>query len=590
MNKPKNIKSFKIFSRIYHTRSLTTQLIATITIIFLSFFALQLLLNAQFFKNYYTEQEFNDIHQDLMEYVDEMNAVNDNNYYDEMFGFTSTRNVYSLITTKTFSIHSSEYKNYTVTVEDQLGDEYTILLSNIDHEFTVGESYIFTISPYSISKDYYIPQKIKEVLSASFVLNDPELDDSDTFVGQIIKVEKPFNLNYQFDENLLVQLEVTKLASDPTYILNHSYSIGSYWYKSTDGPIDTLVFVHDLGHYDYVLTIIPIEDTTEIAKIVSSYNYFVYLTAIIIITLWSFRLSALISKPIKNIEMVAKEIANLNFDIESHEYSNKETASLSQSINLISRNLKETLETLSTKNEELMDLYSEQSTQVNLKKQLVSSISHELKTPLMIMQITIQAILDGIIPKEDNVKELENVISEINKSSIMIQDLLQIYRLDDASTALELTNFNLSKSTHFFINDFDNVIKKYNFTLDIDIEDDVIIYGDKKLIKRVISNYLTNAIKYTPEKEKITIEIKDLGDQVLFQITNYGVSLDEDELLNIWIPFFRIDKTESTRLKTKGTGIGLYLVSEILKAHEFEYGISNVTNGIKAYFITNKKL
>ena len=71
-----------------------------------------------------------------------------------------------------------------------------------------------------------------------------------------------------------------------------------------------------------------------------------------------------------------------------------------------------------------MSLYSEQSTQVNLKKQLVSSISHELKTPLMIMQVTIQAILDGIIPKEDNVKELENVITEINKSSIMIQDLL----------------------------------------------------------------------------------------------------------------------------------------------------------------------
>ena len=108
------------------------------------------------------------------------------------------------------------------------------------------------------------------------------------------------------------------------------------------------------------------------------------MTAIVILFLWSFRLSSIISKPVQNIELVAKEIANLNFNVEAHEYSNRENASLTRSINLISRNLKETLETINNRNEEMTSLYDAQTKQVTLKKQLVSSISHELKTPLMI--------------------------------------------------------------------------------------------------------------------------------------------------------------------------------------------------------------
>ena len=259
-------------------------------------------------------------------------------------------------------------------------------------------------------------------------------------------------------------------------------------------------------------------------------------------------------------------------------------------MNLISKNLKEALETLNTKNRELTTLYNEQTMQVSLKKQLVSSISHELKTPLMIMQVTIQAILDGVIPIDEQESELLNVVDEINKSSTMIQDMLQIYRLDDANSELEIMEFNLSDSVKFFIQDFDNIIKKYNFILDVNIPEEMNIEADKKLIHRVISNYFTNAVKYTKEGEKIYIEISDIGDRVYFEIINHGVTIGEEDLENIWIPFFRSDQYETTRLKTKGTGIGLYLVSEILKAHDCEFGIENIENGVKAYFYINKKV
>ncbi len=363
-----------------------------------------------------------------------------------------------------------------------------------------------------------------------------------------------------------------------------------YWYKSTDGPVDTLVFIHVLRNWDYIITIIPIEDSEDIINIVSSYNYYVYLTAIVIIFLWSFRFSNLLSKPIQNIELVTREIANLNFNMEAHEYRNRESASLSRSINLISRNLKETLETLNTKNKELTTLYNDQTKQVSLKKQLVSSISHELKTPLMIMQVTIQGILDGVIPLDEQEVELLNVVDEINKSSTMIQDMLQIYRLDDANTELEISMFNMSDSIKFFIKDFEHIINKYKFKLDLDIPDKVVIEADRKLITRVISNFFTNAIKYTEEGEKISIKIIEGKNRVYFELINFGANINEQDLENIWMPFFRTDKSSEPRLKTRGTGVGLYLVSEILKAHNCEFGIENIDKGVKAYFYINKKV
>ncbi len=590
----KNKKFFKRFPNVYNdiihlfrTRSISTQLILTIVLIFTSFFALQSLLNSQFFKNYYTEKEFNDIHTDLMNYV---NAMNDptSDYYDEMQEFTSQRNAYSVIVSGDFRILISSYTDYTIIVEDILtANTYTVIVPDNNYTYTTDETIALTI--YKAEGDYYTPIIINTSIGNIYNRNI-DSDDSISFSGKVIQINKPNNLNYVFEDNTIVKQEVNKLSSDIVNLSDFQYMTNGYWYKSTEGPVDTLVFIHDLRTWDYIITIIPIEDTDEIISIVSSYNNYVYLTAIVIIFLWSFRISNIISKPIKNVELVTKEIANLNFNVEAHEYRNRESASLSRSINLISKNLKETLESLNAKNDELTTLYNDQSLQVSLKKQLVSSISHELKTPLMIMQVIIQGILDGVITSKEQEMELLNVVDEINKSSNMIQDMLQIYRLDDANSELEISEFNLSDSVKFFIQDFEHIINKFNFKLDVEIPKKVMIEADKKLIHSVISNFFTNAIKYTKEGEKIKIKIIQNEDQAYFELTNYGINIKDDDLENIWIPFFRADNSSPSRLKTKGTGIGLYLVSEILKAHDCEFGIRNIKNGVKAYFYINKKV
>ena len=564
---------------------MSTQLIITIILIFISFFSLQFILNFEFFERYFTSEEYDRVYAEINAYVNNMNA-NDADYYDEMYTYTSDKNVYSVITNQNYILKGSFYSQYIVEFEEdsETPELHTFVVPEVAYEYEIGET--VSIQAYTYSGSSLSPIKI--------TAGDYTYDSGVTCIeddgcmmldGTVTRIEKPSNLNKKYEYSLILQQELSKLSTN-TVVLEE----GVHHYESEHNETKYLIFVHDLGTFDHIVTAIPIQNTSGIISIMNNYNNFVYLTAIAIIFLWSFRLTSIISKPVQNIESVAREISDLNFNVEAHEYNNKENTSLSKSINLISRNLKETLDTLNAQNDELTNLYDEQVKQVTLKKQLVSSISHELKTPLMIMQVTIQGILDGIIPEEEAEKEMNNVLEEISKSSMMIQDMLQIYRLEDANTTLEISEFNLSEIVKFFVSDFENVLKKHNLELQTEITKSVMIEADSKLISRCISNFLTNAIRYTPDGGKIKIKTSNRQDSAYFEIINYGVNIPDEDLENIWIPFFRgQNNSPNQRLRTKGSGIGLYLVSEILKAHNAEFEITNIRNGVKAYFKLHKK-
>jgi signal transduction histidine kinase len=590
--KPFFIKLWRLikqFPKLIKARTMSTQLIFTIILIFGSFFLLQTFLNNTFFQSYYTERQFERIKSNIDTYVTELkeNEI-DNEHYNAIFEYTSTNNAYSLIVDRDYNILTSSYNNYTVKVKESITNNiYEFYVPNNDYQYSVSD--IITVSLKNYENSIAVPSDIfiehTRIYTSGLTCESIECISIE---GTVVEVNKPNNLNYLFDKNIAVQQEITKLHQlvDERELLEE-YSNDNSWYISKDGPINTLVFVNDLK-YNTVVTLMPIANTDDVVTIISGYNYYIYLTALVIIFLWSFRMSNIISKPIKNIELVAREIAQLNFNVEAHEYNNRENESLSKSINLISRNLNETLETINAKNEELTALYEGQSKQIALKKQLVSSISHELKTPLMIMMVTIQGILDGIIDESEQETELNNIIDEINKSSIMIQDMLQIYRLDDAKTQLDLNYFNLGDIVTFFVKDFEKAFKKYDFQINMNIDPKTFIEADCKLIKRVISNFITNAIKYTPEGEEIYIEVSQTENEAYFELTNHGISIASKDIENVWLPFYRLEQDDSTKRKSKGSGVGLYLVSEILKAHQAEYGMVSDDNFVKSFFKISK--
>ena len=197
--KKKRISRFNISKSIVNlirSRSISTQLIMTIILIFTTFFALQSLLNSQFFKNYYTEKEFNDIHADLMNYVDEMNDPS-TDFYDEMYDFTSQRNAYSVIVNSQFRIFTSSYTDYTIVVEDVTSSElYTVIIPDNNYSYTVDEVIALTIYPYNeVNEDLYSPSAINTTVGSIYNSNiSCTSANCITLSGKVVQINKPNNL------------------------------------------------------------------------------------------------------------------------------------------------------------------------------------------------------------------------------------------------------------------------------------------------------------------------------------------------------------------------------------------------------------
>ena len=566
----------KFLKNLYYKQSLTTQITLLIILVFITFFVIQFFLNTTFFPNFYEQRQIDAFSERNREYINNMSDVTNDDYYSIMFTFAQNNNVVTVMLDESFNLIPSTPSQLSVNVRDTLSSfSYNAIIANY-RVFRRNENINGVIRQFD--DDYWIftTLNVNQTNVYSSPCNDPSCRNIN---GQVISQEVPNNINHAFKNDEIIQFELSKLS--PSFVAPYRFEDG-FRYDSSFGPRNTIVYVNPVGD-NYVLSVFSLENTSTIVAILANYQNLVYLSAVILILLYSFRIGSVASKPIKRVEHVASEIANLNFDIEATEFKSKEAISLTKSINSLSKNLREALETLNKNNHELMELYKNQSQQVDLKKQLVSSISHELKTPLMIIQVTIQGIIDGVIPTEDISEEFETALEEINRSTLLIQDLLDVYRLDSKEVPLLIQEFNFSKMVASLHKEFKLVISQENFHYKESIEDNISISADPKLLKRVLSNFMTNALKYTPFGETIEVNLTQDKQGITFEIINYGTHINESILNDIWAPFYRGPTDQIERSGSTGSGIGLYLVSEILKAHKFDFGINNIDNGIRAY-------
>lgn len=572
------INSLKNF---YYKQSLTVQITMIIILVFITFFVIQFILNATFFQNFYEQRQIDSFEETNQEYIQNMNEVTNDDYYSIMYTFTQNNNVVSIMLDNDFEILPSDPNQISVNLNDSLsGDTFNVVLN----EYLLinrADSVFGVIKPMDDSSYIFTSLYINNVSIYDTPCNTEGCQNvNGSIENQII----PNTTNHAYTSDVNINFETNRLST--SFLAPYVYENG-WRYPSSYGPRNTLIYINPVGE-DYVLSVFNLENTNTIVQILSNYQNYVYITALLLILLYSIRIGRVVSKPILKIERVAEEISNLNFDTEALEFKSKEATSLSKSINSLSKNLKNALETLNNNNQELVNLYKDQSQQVDLKKQLVSTISHELKTPLMIVQVTIQGIIDGIIPQAEVANEFQNVLDEVNRSTLLIQDLLEVYRLDSKELPLKTQAFNLSTHVKKLKTDFKTILNQRQFNYLETIEPDIFINADPKLIQRALSNFMTNALKYSPNGETIEVTLKKDDDDIRFDLINYGVTLEEGVIQNIWTPFYQGDNTSYDEDAPSGSGIGLYLVSEILKAHGFEYKIENLRNAVQASMIIKK--
>jgi len=333
----------------------------------------------------------------------------------------------------------------------------------------------------------------------------------------------------------------------------------------------------------------PVASIHESVKIS---NRFLYTIAIFIVIIGGFVVSIVskrFSKPIEELDNIAKNMANLNF---SQKYqlseANDEIDNLGKSINVMSYKLESTIEQLRNTNIELEKDIEEKSKIDEMRKSFISDVSHELKTPIALIQGYSEGLIENINTDEESRRYYAEVIlDEATKMDRLVKQLLELMNLEYGKMDFNNKEFDIIELENEILKKSQVIIEKENIEINIEKNESILVFSDDFYIDQVFTNYITNAIKYSTEingKKKIKIknEIKPDKNKVRITIFNTCEAIPEEDLVRIWNRFYKLD--ESRNREKGGNGIGLSLVKAIMNNYGNDYGVKNVVGGIEFYF------
>jgi signal transduction histidine kinase len=228
--------------------------------------------------------------------------------------------------------------------------------------------------------------------------------------------------------------------------------------------------------------------------------------------------------------------------------------------------------------------------QENTKRMFISSLSHDLRTPLTTIKGYTQGILDGTIDGEKQDRYLKIVLNEIDRLVKMINDLLDLSKMESGALVLNKTDFDLNELIVNVLDNFEQriVSKRVKLTIDLSKEK-VLAHGDYTAIHRVVYNLMDNATKFVNEEGSISIRTEFRDDKLYVGVSNTGKVLSAKELSMIWDRFSKLDKSRG--LEKKSSGLGLSIVKEIIKAHNEKIDVfSNEDIGVAFIFTVSTQI
>ena len=307
--------------------------------------------------------------------------------------------------------------------------------------------------------------------------------------------------------------------------------------------------------------ITPINSTVETLRI-----QLIIIT--IILAVFSIILSIILSKrlsdPIITTNNTAKQLAKGNYDIDfigSNKLNNyKEISELNRTLNYAT---------------------SELAQVDKLRRDLIANISHDLRTPLTMIQGYSEMMRD--IPGENTPDNLQIVIDETIRLTNLVNDILDLSQIQSGSQKLTLKNFNLTKSIKNILKRYSKLIRHDGYTIKFDFNVDVYVNADEIKISQVIYNLINNAVNYTGDDKLIKVNQILKNGIVRIEVVDSGEGIDPQKINYIWDRYYKIDKTHKRAVI--GTGIGLSIVKSILEVHNANYGvINNIDRGTTFWF------
>lgn len=294
-------------------------------------------------------------------------------------------------------------------------------------------------------------------------------------------------------------------------------------------------------------TVEPVTATVETLNI---QLFFITSIMLVLALVLAILVSHRISKPITEMNKSAKELSKGNYQVRFSTEGDQEIAELGETLNFTASELSK------------VDQY---------RKDLIANISHDMRTPLTMITGYGEVMRD--IPGENNAENIQIIIDEANRLSVLVNDALDISKLQSGQMTANLNLYSLTDSINSVVERYRKMISHNGYDIKFEYNDIVTVNADQVKISQVVYNLITNAVNYTGDNKKVIVRqlIDSDAGIVRIEFEDFGEGIPKDQFHNIWDRYYKIDKNH--KRGTVGTGLGLSIVRNILELHHARYGL-----------------
>ncbi|OJD90708.1 two-component sensor histidine kinase [Bacillus cereus] len=530
------------------------------------------------------KQEFHDKTNADMQFLDSNGIIkSDNNYYIDVFNPNNNKQ-YSIPLNNLLT--PEEYNKF-----ENLGLKKDVII-NVDG--VVQENNIIT--PQKLGTNYNQWQNEHFYSDFQSINGNPSKNrlasryKSTTrivFTGVITKLQLPSKAEVRLANDIETLQAVQYFADMIREGTSNSNQLSTFILDGGEN-IKNSIFVKPIienGRItEYAFAIASLQPVNEAMLVLKDYYVYALIIVFLVIILLSFYYSKIIVKPLIKINRVTKKMANFDFSEKLPVTADDEIGGLSGSINTLSVNLKDRIDRLNVANTKLQQDIERERQLEKTRKEFISGVSHELKTPLSVIRSFAEGIKDGV--SKDTSYYTDVILEETENMNRLIVEMLELAKLESGTYKLDMTTFSIGELTQQVYTKLLFSMEEKHLQVNIDADPSILVKANRSRIEQVVVNLLSNAIRYTPEGEKIQVSIIEAEDTVKVAIENTGNPIPEESLEKIWDRFYRLDASRSRH--TGGTGLGLSIVKNILDLHHAEYGVYNTTNSVVFYFNLQK--
>lgn len=364
-----------------------------------------------------------------------------------------------------------------------------------------------------------------------------------------------------------------------------SYAYATTQWRDSWSGVPYIATLGKLQHSSsFIVMMSSLQPVNEAISMLRKYVLVLFPFIVIIVIILAVVYSRYIAKPLVKINAFAEKLAQLQFSAEPPIQTRDEYGQLSRHLVTLSQNLQRALEELTERNEQLQVEIATKIRLEELRKELVANIAHELKTPLAVMKGYAEGLQDGIA---DHKREayLTHIVREADVMNELIMDLLELSKYEVNAITLKLTHFDIVRLVQDEVGTF--AIQLADKALQVELITDELsqpfVIGDKKRIKQVIVNLLSNAVRHAEPGSQLILTIKPVAyKKVEIELYNEGRPIPQQHLPRIWDKFYRVEQARDRR--SGGTGLGLTIAKHILQLHHSQFAAVNKQNGVAFYF------